>query len=334
MMTLSEKPKVLITGASGFIGSHLVEAALDRNWEVYAGVRATSSKRALQDPKLKFFTVDMDRMEDLKSDLLAFARDNGGFQYVIHNAGITKPKDPEEFYSGNAVFTRDFAIALLDSQPDLKQFVYMSSMAAIGPGDPNTFKPITEAQSAQPITPYGVSKLKAEEMLSEISGLPYIAIRPSAVYGPRDEKFIGTLVGLFKRGIEVRLGPRSQRMSFVHVADLSQVVLDACLTDLRGVTFNISDGGNYSQVQLNKTIKDFLGVRTIPIRIPTGILVGIGYVIFQTMSSLGKQVHLSHYKMRELTAKNWIIDIGHAEQELNFKPKYTLKNGIEQTLKA
>jgi nucleoside-diphosphate-sugar epimerase len=330
----SEKPKVLITGASGFIGSHLVSAALERGWEVHAGIRATSSRRALDDDRVAFFPVDFDELEKLKADLGHFTNSYGGFQYVIHNAGITKPRDPEEFYRGNALFTRDFATTILDSQPCLRKFVYMSSIAALGPGDPDTFEPITESMRPDPITPYGLSKLRAEEMLSGIEGLPYILIRPSAVYGPGDAKFIGRLVSLFKKGIEVRLGPRDQRLSFVHVHDLAAVTLDACLSDLSGVAFNISDGGNYSQAELNRNIKDILNVRTVAVRIPTGVLVVAGHAMFKTMSAMGKQVHLSHYKMRELTAKNWVINIGSAHRELNYQPEYDLRSGIAQTLKG
>lgn len=333
-MVQSEKPKVLITGASGFIGGHLVKAALSRGWEVYAGVRATSSRSGLKDSRVKFFPVDFDKPEDLNSDLSQFVTSSGGFQYVVHNAGITKPKDPEEFFRGNALFTQFFAQAVLDTQPDLRKFVYMSSIAAIGPGNPDTFEPITESKQAAPITPYGMSKLKAEELLGEIDGLPYVSIRPSAVYGPGDEKFIGRLVSLFKRGIEILLGPPDQRLSFVHVQDLAEVALDACLVNLSGVAFNISDGENYSQAELNKTIKGILNVRTVAIRIPTGVLVGIGYTMFKTMSTIGKQVHLSHFKMRELTARNWIIDIAYAQKELNYKPQYQMRNGIAQTLGA
>ena len=276
--------------------------------------------------------MDFDQPEELKSDLVRFAQSSGGFQYVIHNAGITKPRDPDEFYRGNALFTKNFAQALLDTQTGLRKFVYMSSIAALGPGDPDTFNPITESKDRNPITPYGKSKLKAEEMLAEIGGLPHISIRPSGVYGPRDEKIIGRLVPIFKSGIEVRIGPSDQRLSFVHVKDLTTVTLDACLTDLSSDAFNISDGGNYSLIEFYKIITDILDVRTVPIRIPTALLVSYGYVLFKVMSALGRQVLLSHFKMREVTAKNWVIDISHAQQQLNYKPEYNLRTGVAQTI--
>ncbi|RLD21444.1 MAG: NAD(P)-dependent oxidoreductase [Bacteroidetes bacterium] len=333
-MEQSEAPRVLITGASGFIGSHLVAAALKRGWEVYAGVRATSSRKDLTDQRIKFFPVDFDKPGALKSDLEKFAKSTGGFHYVIHNAGITKPRDADEFYRGNALFTRNFAVALLETQPGLRKFVYMSSIAALGPGDPETFAPITESKPPEPITPYGRSKLKAEAMLAEIPGLPHISIRPSGVYGPGDEKIIGRLVPIFNRGIEVRIGPSDQRLSFVHVMDLATVTLDACLVDQLAGAFNISDGGDYSLVEFYKFIKEDLEVSTLAVRIPTGILVGYGYVLFKVLSAMGKQVLLSHYKMREVTAKNWVIDISHARQQLNYRPVYDLKSGVAQTLKS
>ena len=328
------KPKVLITGASGFIGSHIVSSALERGWDVYAGIRSTSSRSTLSDERLNFFHVDFDRVDELKTDLIDFAKTSGGFQYVIHNAGITKPKDTDEFYRGNALFTQAFAEAIFDSQPGFRKFIFVSSIAALGPGNPVTFDPITESMKPGPITPYGQSKLKAEELLSNIDGLPYVIIRPSAVYGPRDEKMIGRLIGMFKRGIEVRLGPSDQRLSFVHVEDLAVVILDACSINLLGRAFNISDGGIYSQIELYKTIIANLNVQTVAVRIPTWALMTVGYVLFKVLSSFGKQVHLSHYKMRELTAKNWIIDIGNAQRNLNYRPVYNLETGIRQSLIA
>lgn len=331
-MEQSTTPKVLITGASGFIGGHLISAALERGWEVYAGIRETSSRRELQDKRIKFFPVDLDKPEELHSDLKEFAEISGGFQYVIHNAAITKPRDPDEFYRGNALFTSIFAQSLHDTQPGLRKFVFMSSIAALGPGDPDTFEPITESKPPSPITPYGKSKLKAEKMLSEIEGLPYISIRPSGVYGPRDEKLVGRLVPIFKRGLEVRIGPKNQRLSFVHVLDLANITLDACLVDHSIGGFNISDGDNYSLEEFYKIITDHLDVRTFVVRIPTKLLVGYGYVLFNVLSAIGKQVLLSHHKMREVTAMNWIIDISHAREQLNYRPKYDLRSGVSQTL--
>ncbi|MDX1406830.1 MAG: SDR family NAD(P)-dependent oxidoreductase [Saprospiraceae bacterium] len=330
-MTEQSHIKVLITGASGFIGSHLVQEALDQGWSVYAGVRRSSSKQYLSDPRLRFFHVDLEQPELLHDDLAAFTHAEGGFDYIIHNAGVTKPRDAQEFVRGNADFTREFGRAARDTQPGLKKFVFMGSIAALGPALSDT-RAIHERMDPAPITPYGKSKLLAEQYLEETRKLPYVTVRPAAVYGPRDEKMILRLIRLLERGIEVRLGPADQALSFVHVADLANVVIRACTSAQRRTSYLISDGGSYSQQHFNATIKSCLGIRTVAVRVPTAVLMGFGYTAYRAMQVLGKPVHLSHFKMREITARNWRVDISKARQELGFVPGYDLQSGVRHTV--
>lgn len=331
-MLQQQKIKVLITGASGFIGSHLVEEALNRNWTVYAGVRKTSSRRYLQDKRIQYFNIDLDNSDALHDDLSAFGRENGGFDYIVHNAGVTKPHHPGEFVSGNAEFTRHFAKMALETQPALRKFVFMGSIAALGPGDISMADAISETKPPRPITPYGKSKLLAEEYLESIAGLPFVIIRPAAVYGPRDEKFILRVIKMLEKGFEVRLGPSDQASSFVHVVDLARVVLDACEVKHSRTSYMIAEGTAYGQEKFNAYLKDSLGVKTVALRIPASVLVAMGFTMFHAMRLFGKQVHLSHDKMREITAKNWQVDISKAVRELGYQPEYELRKGIEHTV--
>ncbi|MDX1479781.1 MAG: NAD(P)-dependent oxidoreductase [Saprospiraceae bacterium] len=331
-MTDDRAYKVLITGASGFIGSHLVDEALRRNWTVYAGIRKTSSQRHLRDPRIRFFYVDLNKPDQLHRDLHDFARTEGGFDYIIHNAGVTKPRDPREFITGNAEFTRAFGLAARDTQPLLRKFLFMGSIAALGPADVRREEIIHEDVDPAPITPYGRSKLMAEAYLEQIADLPYVTIRPAAVYGPRDEKFVLRMIRLLERGIEVRLGPPDQALSFIHVQDLSRLVAQACSASHARTSYVISDGQAYGQARFNGLIKEQLGVKTVTVRIPSQVLIGVGFVAFHTMKLLGRPVHLSHFKMREVTARNWRVDISKARKELGFNPDYDLPSGLEHTV--
>jgi nucleoside-diphosphate-sugar epimerase len=326
--------KVLITGASGFIGRHLVEEALYRNMEVYAGVRASSSKTHLSDPRINFFPFDMDRPEQVYRELKMFQAEMGGFQYVIHNAAVTVPKDVSEFFSGNADFTREFARMLMETQQGLRKFVFMSSIASIGPGDPVTMAPIDEKHARRPVTPYGHSKLLAERYIHEIEALPYIILRPTGVYGPGDMKFVLRVIGLLKRGVELTIGPADQLASYVHADDLAHLTMEACVSKVQREDFNISDGRFYSQREFNLYLKKALGKRTLAIRIPTRAVVATGYAAFHVGRITNRPIRLSHLKMQELTARNWKVDIAKAKEMMGYKPNFDLESGLKNVVET
>ena len=133
--------KILITGASGFIGGFLVEEALKRGYEVWAGVRSHSSRRHLQDERIRFIELDYAHEKELDDQLKAFAQENGGWRYVIHNAGLTKTTDKALFYEVNAENTRRFMEGLARHCPPEK-FLLMSSLSSYGIGDETGFTPI------------------------------------------------------------------------------------------------------------------------------------------------------------------------------------------------
>lgn len=326
--------KILITGASGFIGRHLVQEALRRNMEVYAAIRASSSKKHLSDPRIHFFPFDMTEPGQLHLELKTFQAEMGGFQYVIHNAGVTTPTDVSEFISGNADFTREFARMLMETQKGLRKFVFMSSMAAIGPGDPKTMNLIDEKHPKRPVTPYGHSKLLGERFIHEIEELPYIILRPVGVYGPGDQKFALRVISMLKKGIEVSIGPADQVTSFIHSHDVAKLSLDACLSQVKREDFNVADGNFYTQQQFNAILKKALGVKTLPIRIPTDILVASGFAAFHLNRLRKKPIRLSHVKMREITARNWRVDITKARTLLGFKPTFDLERGLLQVVET
>ena len=327
----TQLPSILVTGASGFIGSHLIEAALDRNWTVYAAVRGTSSRKALADPRIRFFAFDLNLPGQWEGNLQSFAEEHGGFDYVVHNAGVTKPRHPAEFEVGNADATKHFAGAVMKTQPGLKKFVYISSIAALGPGEDHSGVRVSEGQRPVPLTPYGQSKLLAEQYLEEIPSLPYVVVRPSAVYGPRDVKFFERLMGLLKKGIDIRLGPDNQRLGFIHVSDLVDGVLLACTNKNARTSYILSEGRAYPQSAFNEFMKQTMDVKARTIRISKRLLIGIGYLMFYAGKVTGRPVHLSQFKMRELTALNWDVDIAKAQRELQFSPKFDLEKGIAST---
>src|SRR5947207_10984211 len=126
--------KILITGASGFIGSSLIEEGLRRGYEVYAGIRKTSSRNYLSDQRIKFFELDFSDASKLEKQVKEFSDAHGQFDFVIHNAGITKAKQISDYFTVNFQYTKHLVDALNESGNTPEKFVYMSSLAAIGPG--------------------------------------------------------------------------------------------------------------------------------------------------------------------------------------------------------
>ena len=180
--------KVLITGASGFIGGFLTDEALKRGYEVWAGVRSHSSRAHLQDERIRFMDLNYKDEEALKAQLADFVAKEGAWDYVIHNAGLTKTTDKALFYEVNAENTRRFMEGLARHCPPEK-FLLMSSLSSYGIGDETGFTPIKLTDPQTPNTDYGKSKLLAENYLRKQHAFPYVILRPTGVYGPGEKDY-------------------------------------------------------------------------------------------------------------------------------------------------
>jgi len=326
-----EKKRVLVTGAGGFIGRFLQVEGLGRGHDVYGSFRNEHEKSFLHGGTLGF-PLEFSEREALEKRLKDFADQTGGFEYVIHCAGVTRPDRMEEFHRGNVEFTEFFLKALLKTQPAFKKFIFISSLQALGPGDPVTMKPIDEKTVPQPFTPYGISKFEAEKMIMAIPGLDWIIFRPTSVYGPRDTKFIHQIVKLVQKGIAVRLGPKGQLVSFIYVKDLARALWDAVDMNVRNQIYVVSDGNDYDPSQVNQLLSKHLGIRTVNVRIPKAMVMGIAHVRLFLAGITKKPLHVSPFKIREITSRNWRVDNSKMVRELNFQPKYTLESGLKDAL--
>ena len=212
------KERVLITGASGFVGYHLVEEALKNNLEVYAAVRKTSKTDHLVKFGVNFVSTYLDNISSLEREI-----ETNQYDYIIHAAGVTKARSKQEYEQVNSGFTYNIAAAVSQSRNKLKKLVLISSLAALGPL--NTLEGvITEDTVPQPVTSYGKSKLLAEENLRKFPDVNFTILRPTAVYGPRDRDifiFFKQLAG----GIEPYIGRMEQKLSFIYVTDLAKAAV-------------------------------------------------------------------------------------------------------------
>ena len=172
---------ILITGASGFIGSFIVEEALKRKFGVWAGIRSSSSKQYLKNRKIHFLELDFAHPNELRAQLSGHKGTYNKFDYIIHCAGVTKCSDKKTFDYVNYLQTKYFVDTLKALNMVPKQFIYISTLSVFGPVREKDYSPISADDSPMPNTAYGFSKLKAELYIQSIPGFPYVIYRPTGV---------------------------------------------------------------------------------------------------------------------------------------------------------
>ncbi|WP_428331107.1 NAD-dependent epimerase/dehydratase family protein [Mucilaginibacter sp.] len=319
------KERVLITGASGFVGFHLISEAIKNNLEVFAAVRKSSKTDHLKVFDIKYTYPDFINVQALKAEIL-----ENKYDYIIHAAGVTRARSQHEYNHINAAYTSNLAQAVVDSGVALKKFVLISSLAAIGPLN-SLNGIINEATSPNPVTAYGRSKLLGEENLKSFSSLNYTILRPTGVYGPRD-KDIFILFKQISKGIEPYIGNIEQKLSLIYVTDLATAAVKALYAGNKKA-YILSDGNYYSRYEIGNISKEVLGRKTIKIHLPV-IFVKLIANIAEKFSSLSnKAAVLNIEKLNELMAINWYCDIEPAKTDLGFNPLHNLRSGVTETLK-
>jgi nucleoside-diphosphate-sugar epimerase len=318
--------RILITGASGFIGYHLIKAAQQAGLEVDAAVRASSKLSHLNSLAPKFVSLDFNSQKSLVKDL-----EKGQYTYIIHAAGATKAKDTKEYNTINADYTRNLALAAQQADIPLKKFVFVSSLAAIGPSEYQDIHLFTENRKPNPVTAYGKSKLLAEEYLKAIA-LPLAVLRPTAVYGP-GEKDLFIVLKMIRDGLDIYIGRKPQRLSFVYVKDLvNAIMLSLHAENKEEHTYNISDGNVYNRYELADTFKDLIGKKAVRLHMPEEVIRVIANGLELAYMKSDKAPVLNREKLNELTAPNWACSIEAARKDLHYRPFYNLKTGLAESM--
>ncbi len=318
--------KILVTGASGFVGGFLIEECLKRNLEVYAGIRKTSKRTYLQDSRIKFFEVDFPDVEGM-SKRLAKAQ----FDYIIHNAGVVAAPKKETYFQVNTEYTKRFVEAIEASKIPEK-FTYISSIAASGPAsavDKSDFLKVEQAPA--PITTYGRSKLQSELFLKEESNLPWLIFRPTVVYGPREQDLF-TFFKLLNRHFEPGIGFQKQDLTFVFIKDLARLLVNATLSTESQKTYFVSDGDYYGTKDLGRLAKQFLNKKTFKLTVPTPLAKIVAAVSEIVAKTGGRYPTFNLEKVAELTAQNWKCDIEPLKRDFNFRAEYNLEQGLKETI--
>jgi nucleoside-diphosphate-sugar epimerase len=316
--------KVLLTGASGFVGSHILDSLRARGIATALLLRPNSSRRfiAAHLPEVEVRPGSILDPESLRSAM-------AGITHVVHCAGATKACRVSGFYEANQGGTRNVVNAVNGQQGKVQRMVHISSLAAAGPALAQN--PACEDILPCPVSDYGKSKLAGELEVSEHCRAEYVILRPPAVYGPRDME----LFRLFK-AVNRHLLPKpssKQNLSLVFVKDLAEAAV-TCLTHpaAAGKTYFVASREVVTARTLAEEIAAQMNVWTVPLPLPTALLWPVCLAQELLSRLTGKPSVLSLQKFAELRAPGWVCDPGRLEREIGFVCATTLESGIPQTL--
>lgn len=329
------KEKILITGASGFIGSFLVARGLELGFDVWAAVRKSSSRRYLQDPRIHFLELDFDDDDLLAAQLKQHVAEHGAFAHVLHAAGATKARSEAEFVRVNAEGTARLARQLLQTKAlpaSTGRFVFFSSLSVYGPVREEDNRPILESDEQMPDTAYGRSKQQAEQELAHIPDLNYIILRPTGVYGPREKDYFLMAKSIIQR-VDFSVGYKPQTITFIYVRDLVEAAYLALSHGESGRAYFLTDGHNYSSRDFSNLLQKELNIRgVLHIKAPIWFLKLVCCINGGLANLFGKTTTLNMDKFNILKQRNWQCDIRPAEQELGYRPQYPLDRGVKETV--
>lgn len=342
--------KILVTGASGFIGSHIVEEALRRGFDVWAAVRKSSSREYLKDERIHFVELNLSSQQQLEQQL-----GNVQFDYVVHAAGATKCLHVEDFYRINTEGTKNLVRALLAVGMPLKRFVFISSLSIMGAiHEQLPYQEIQDTDTPQPNTAYGRSKLEAERFLDSLSpklgddrgmnkdssdpqppnlrGLNYVILRPTGVYGPREKDYFLQIQSIGNH-MDFAVGFQRQDITFIYVTDVVQAVFLAMEKGETGHKYMLSDGEVYQSATFSDYVHEELG-RPWWIRVtaPIWLLRIITFCGEYWGRWTKRMTALNNDKFNILRQRNWRCNMEPARRELGFEPKVKLREGVRRSI--
>lgn len=323
---------ILITGASGFIGSFIVQEALKRKFGVWAGIRPTSSKKYLGERKIHFLELDFAHPNELRAQLSGHKGTYSKFDYIVHCAGVTKCKDKNEFDRVNYLQTKYFIDTLRELNMVPQQFIYVSTLSVFGPIHEGDNLPISENDAPLPNTAYGFSKLKAELYIQSIPGFPYVIYRPTGVYGPREADYF-LMAKSIKQHVDFSVGFTRQDLTFVYVKDVVQAIFLGIEKQVSRRAYSLSDGNVYKSRTFSDLIQKELGNPfVIHLKCPLIVLKVVSLLAEFVASRSGKSSTLNSDKYKIMKQRNWQCDITPTVKELGYSPEYDLEKGVKETI--
>jgi nucleoside-diphosphate-sugar epimerase len=316
----------LVTGGTGFIGSHLVDYLLLKNYRVTCIVRESSNLRWLNNKPVEIFKFSFDDYSQLEK-IISEA------DYIFHVAGLINAVTFDEFYQVNSLGTKYLIDAVNKYQKKLKRFVFVSSQTVGGPSF-SLENPINEESPAIPITNYGKSKKIAEEfVLKYINNFPITIIRSPAVFGPRDSAMV-PIFRFAKFGIGILIGFEKSYINLIYGEDLAQGIIEAAESEKTiGQTYYVG----WSQPTTWSIMMDEFKLAMkknfiLKIKFPIFFVLGAGYLTELVGKLISKPQMFDYEKAVDFTQKYWIFSTEKAERDFNFKTKFDLRQAVQKTV--
>jgi dihydroflavonol-4-reductase len=316
---------VLVTGATGFIGSHLVDELLKKDYKIKCLVRKTSNLRWLEGKPVEYIYAGL-----FDNDVISTALKD--VDYVYHVAGVTFAKKKEEYFRGNAEATKNIIDICYQVKPDLKRFLFVSSQTTVGPSSDKEH-PVDENTPYHPITTYGRSKMEAEKaVLAYFDKMKCTVVRAPAVYGPRDAAILEYFKAM-NMHLQALIGFQEKLVSLIHGIDLVIGIISAAESDVAvSQIYFVSSEKFYSWKEVGEITTRLIGKKNIRIKIPHFAVYTVGaFAQFFSMFS-SKAAILNLEKCKDITQQYWTCSIEKAKRDLGFKEKIGIEEGIKQTI--
>ena len=313
--------KILLTGATGFVGSHIVEELISQKHTVIATIRNKSNLKWIKDYPVQFENCSLNDEEQL-SKLVSTV------DVVIHCAGVVRALNWDGYYNINVVGTQNLVKAAIKNKNNIKKFIYISSQAAMGPSQNEQPKALTEQEN--PVSNYGKSKLLAEQEIKKMEGLiPYTIIRPASVYGPRDKDIF-----IFFNLVKHHLKPTTHTKRFIQLVFVKDIAKVISITlnneNTNNKIYYLCDGNIYTWKDVATTISKANNIKTVPVILFDFIFKTVAS-FYEIVGKLTKKPQvLSKEKIIEMLQTYWIADNSNIIKDTDFE--FTkLENGAKIT---
>jgi nucleoside-diphosphate-sugar epimerase len=314
----------VVTGSTGFIGSHLVDALLERGATVRALVRP-ETPASVRDRRIEHWEADLLDDRSVRS-----SRIWEGATHVFHLAGVTKGRTLAHFRAGNVFPTANVLAAIAARGGRPPRVVLISSQAAAGPA-PAPDAPLRETDRPVPVENYGRSKLQAEQAVARYrDALPITILRPAAVYGPRDRDFLGVFRQASRR-VALHAVPRDHSFCIVHVGDLVRAMLLAVDDPAAiGRTYFVAGEPSVTWRALYDEVARAASARPIQVQLPLPA-VQIAARAGDLLSSItGRPTLLNRNRAAMARPRWWLCDAGRIRDELGWRPAMDLQRGVRE----